>query len=103
MGSVHEGVPPLRRCTLYDGLEGQDVTTQSPTTEGSTPALIRKRFSPTCSWLSLSYRKSLRFSRAQRLVVGFTDPQPMQQHRQFAGYSDHRPFLAALAPALRQS
>jgi hypothetical protein len=22
VGSVHEGVPPLRRCTLYNGLEG---------------------------------------------------------------------------------
>jgi len=39
---------------------------------------------------------------AQRLVRFSTDPQPMQQHRQFACHCDHRSFLPILSPSLRQ-
>src|SRR5690348_9384285 len=36
LDSVHYGVPPLRRCDLYDGLRGQDVQRSHRQRGGST-------------------------------------------------------------------
>jgi hypothetical protein len=40
LGSVHDGVPPPRRCNLYGGLKGSRRPAQSPRTGGWTRAPI---------------------------------------------------------------
>jgi hypothetical protein len=79
LDSVHDGIPPSRRCDLYGGLMGQDATTQSPTTGVLTRApidLISPDFLLGAKLKLFSYLSFLRRCRPMmRLVVFTANPQ----------------------------
>ena len=55
-----------------------------------------------CTSLNYAAANIVRFVLRKRFVDFSTDPQPMQQHRQFASRRNDGPFLSLLAAALGQ-
>lgn len=75
---MHYGVPPLRRCDLYDGLRGQDVQ-RSHRQRGFDFELRSTRFANSSpNFLEIFLAELLRCDRpAVRLVIFTADPEPV--------------------------